>query len=195
MIESIIADGKGNGGRAEVNSDNQLVVALDPTTTTSYSTLREISATDDTGLAATTANWANVFTNLVELEYTAIKTIGMVHIKFIGTNADDEEGHWWLYACKGFHDDPEFVAYGTFILGATTTGRTLEFWADTITITEQDWLKTVSVVAGNQYNLGTGSIDGGIAKLVFDSCEYKYLLMLMSKNTNATGGAEVSNFA
>jgi len=194
MTETII-DGTGTSNKAKVNSDNQLVVALDPVTTTNYSVLRAISATDDTGLSATAAKWSDVANDMVELDYTAIKTIGMIHIKIRGTDTDDEAGNWCLYACKGQGDAPEFVAYGTFILGATTTGGTDTYWADTIAITEQNWHKTVYVVAGNQYNLGTGSVDGGVAKLDLDSCEYKFWLMLMSTNTNATGGADISNFA
>ncbi len=195
-----ITDGAGNDYAAKVNSDNQLSVILEPATTTNYKVLRVVSTVDDTGLAAGEALWSNakVVNSRVKLDYTGNKTIGMVHIRIRGIDADNETGHWCLYACKGLGEAPEFVAYGTFILGVTVAGvigALTEYWADTIVVTEQDWLKTVSIVNGNQYNLGTGSIDGGIAKIVFDSCEYQYLVMFMSKNSCAGSGCDVSNFA
>jgi len=160
-------------------------------TSTGYKVLRAVSATDDTGLAAGGAKYSDVSSSLVAITPSQR---GMIHIYFKGTDAENENGNWVLYAVKGTDAPAEFVAYGTFTLGLTQTGETDEFYADTIVITVQNWIKTVSVVDGYQYNLGTGALNGGVAKLVFDSCEYEYLYMLMSKGTCATGGADMANF-
>ena len=153
-----------------------------------YRVLRAVSATDDTGLAADGVDYDSIKDSLVGIKPGQR---GEVTIIFKGTDANNETLNWNLFAVKGVGSPAEQVAYGTAILGATQTGETNEFYADTIAITGQKWLRTVSAIQGLQYNLGTGAVSGaGIAKLTFDSMEYEYLYMLMSKGTCATCGAD-----
>ena len=171
-----------------------LMMGASPGTMRSWIVLRTISATDNTGLAAGGAKWSDVSSSVVAINNTT-DSVGILQIVFKITDANEEVANWCLYACKGYGSVPEFVAYGTATAGLTQTGETNEFYADTIAITNQDWYKTISTKDGYQYNLGTGVVAGaGISALILDSCEYTHWLMLMSKSTNATGGAEVTNF-
>lgn len=164
----------------------------EPPRNTPYKTLRAISSTNDTGLAADGAKWSNISSSV---ERTGNIGRGGVIIIFKLTDATSETANWVLYGAKTRNCPAEFIAYGTCTAGSTQTGETNEYYANAITITNQDWLKTVSIVDGYQYNLGTGVVtNGGISKLFFDSCEYEYLLCLMSKGTCATAGAEFGTF-
>lgn len=164
-----------------------------PGTGTSWTVLRAVSSTDDTGLAAAGAKWLDVSDDVLAVNLD--DSVGALAILFKITNAADETANWCLYAAKGVGSPAEFVAYGTCTAGLTETGEAYEFFADTIVITVQNWYKTVSIKAGYQYNLGTGVVTGaGISALILDSCEYTQWLMLMSKGTCATAGAEVTNF-
>lgn len=158
-----------------------------------YRTLRAVSATDDTGYAADAATYSDVSGDIVWLPKDQL---GQIQIIMKGTNAADEELNWCLYAVKSTSCAPQYVAHGTALLGATETGETDEYWCDTIVITNQNWPGgTVAVEDGYQYNLGTGAVAGaGIAVLKFDSAEFPGYIMLMSKSTCATMGAEITNF-
>lgn len=154
-----------------------------------YKTLRAVSATDDTGLAAGGAKYSDVSGDLVALGSEG--QLGEIAIVFKGTDAADEDMNWCLYAVRDEDQPAEYIAHGTATLGATGTGNTNEYYADTITITNSDWVKPLTVTGGYQYNLGTGEVAGaGIAKLNFDGFECKFLLCLMSKGTCATCGAD-----
>jgi hypothetical protein len=155
---------------------------------TNYRTLRAVSATDDTGLAADGAKYSDVSSLLVP---TLNVQAGEVSIIFKGTDATDETMNWCLYAVRDINSPAEFIAHGTATIGATETGADDEYYADTITVTKEAWLRPLNKIDGYQYNLGTGAItSGGIAKLSFDTMEYKYLICLMSKGTCATCGAD-----
>jgi hypothetical protein len=155
---------------------------------TNYRTLRAVSATNDTGLAADGAKFDDVKDLLVP---TLNAQAGEVSIIFKGTDATSEVMNWCLYAVRDDDCPAEYVAHGTATLGATETGKADEYYASTITVTNQDWLRTINIVDGYQFNLGTGAVtNGGIAKISFDTMEYKYLICLMSKDDNTTGGAD-----
>jgi len=159
-----------------------------------YRTLRAISATDDTGFAANETNWTSAGGSAVRIALAREQT-GSVHIIFKGTDAENETMNWCLYAFKGDNCPPEFVAYGTATLGASETGEANEFYADTITITKQDWYRDLVPKAAYQYDLGTGEVaGGGIASILIDMCEFEHLICLMSKGTCATMGADFSYF-
>lgn len=159
----------------------------------SWITLRAVSSTDDTGLAAGGAKWSDVSSSMVQIHPR--NPIGALSFAFLGTNDADEVLNWVIYAAKGINGPIEFVAYGTATLGLTQTGETTEFWADTISITNQEWGTTIRVVPGFQYNLGTGIVSGaGVAFLELDSRERDYWLVLISKSTTATGGCVATNY-
>lgn len=158
--------------------------------------LRAVSSTDDTGLTASTAYWSSVIDNE---NYVNLDSFGRnnhldfagMEIMFRGTDAADETMNWNLYlACV---NGPFInVAYGTATLGATETGSTNEYYADTIVITAFNWPGNVTVKSAQEYNLGTGSVAGaGVSLLWLDTREYNYALMLMDTNSStATCGAD-----
>jgi hypothetical protein len=170
-----------------------------------YKTLRAISASDDTGPAAEDCN-ATAAQALIDADTAVrmrqgsrtnlIESRGITLITFSLTDATGEIANWSLYGIKQDGSPLEFVAHGTATAGATETddgGNT--FYANAITVTQESWNALVTVIDGYQWNLGTGAVaNGGIAKLKIDSCEYKYLYMLMSKSTCATMGARVSSY-
>ena len=97
------------------------------------------------------------------------RPVGAVCVLFRGTAAADKTLTWCLWARKSLADPLEFVAYGTATTGASQTGVTNEFYADTIVITAESWYTDVEVVDGAPDAIING---GGISKLVLDSCEY-----------------------
>jgi hypothetical protein len=158
-----------------------------------WQTLRALSTTDDTGLAADACTWDSVTTNQSPI---SLKAFGRnnhadhagMEILFYGTDAADETMNWNLYL--GSVNGPFInVAYGTATLGLTETGATNTFYADTIAISStpsSQWPGSVTVKSAFQYNLGTGSVTGaGIAYLWLDTREYDWALMLMDKNSSA----------
>jgi hypothetical protein len=160
-------------------------------TSATYKTLRAVSATDDTGLAAGGAKWSDVSSIVVPIDYSAI---GMAHIIFRIQNAANEIANWLLYLVKGVGSPAEFVAHGTATAGLTETGVSNEFYADQIAITKQSWYSTVKYIPGYQWNLGTGEVAGaGIGKLAFDTYEYGSAILLMSRNTCLAAGADIGH--
>ena len=155
-----------------------------------YKTLRAVSATADTGLTATTAKYSDVAADIVPLGSS--EQLGSASIIFKGTDATAETANWALYAIRDVDAAPEFVAHGTATLGATETGEDGDYYANTIVVTKESWLRPVEVTAGYQWNITTpGAVaNGGIAKLSFDGMEYKYFLLQMTKGTCATCGAD-----
>ena len=170
-----------------------------------YKTLRAVSATDDTGYTAAGTYLTTVPAEAVEVygykRGPNNENRGTQAIVFRITNATGETATWSLWGMKnnqlGNTEGPtvEFVAYGTATAGSTVTNNAGEYWANAITVTGQAWNSPLKVVPGIQYNLGTGLVaNGGIAKLILDSCEYKYFIMKMAKGTCATMGADVGTY-
>jgi len=171
-----------------------------------YNVLRTLSATDDTGPAATdcnaTAADALISASTAKMIYRGRTSQfdthrGNVTITFAITNATGEVADWALYGIKMNSSPLEFIAYGNATAGVTETDATggATFYADDITITQSSWNSSVSVIDGYQFNMGTGVVtDGGIAKLLIDSCEYKYLVMYMAKDTCASMGADFTTY-
>jgi hypothetical protein len=156
------------------------------TTPTTYSVLRTISATEDTQLTATTQLTPEVgnSSNAVRISR---HPIGAIHIRFKGTDAANETFSWTLWAHKDRTAPAQCVAYGTGILGATQTGTSNEFYADTLVITAQQWHKTLAVTAGAPDAIVNG---GGISELVVDTCEYQIWKVII--RDIAGGGAEAA---
>lgn len=161
-------------------------------TLAAYKELRATSTTDDTGLAATGAIWSSISSSAVPIRGSSSKEQkGIVAIRFKGKGATSSTMNWVVYAVKETGEPAQFVAYGTATVGATATGTADEYYADTITITKEQWLSSLVYVPGYQYNLGTGAVtNGGIALLAFDSFEHTYLVFKMSKGTATHCGAD-----
>ncbi len=149
-----------------------------------YVTLRTDVATEDTQLTAATQSTAPT---LADGTVKLYKPAGAVHIVFVGTDAADETLAWTLWAYKSASSPAEYVANGTATLGATVTGTTNEYYADTIVITAEGWLTDVAVINGAPDAVVNG---GGIAKLCFDTCEYEYIKVVI--RDIAGGGSECS---
>lgn len=163
-------------------------------TLSAFKELRATSTTDDTGLAAGSAIWSSVSSSAVQIRgKDAREQKGIVVIRFKAKGDALSTMNWCLYAVKETGEPAQFVAYGTATRGATETGTADEYYANTITITKEEWLSSLTYVPGYQYNLGTGAItNGGIALLAFDSFEHTYLVLKMSKGTATHCGADFS---
>lgn len=154
-----------------------------------YYVLRAVSATDDTAMDLAGTDSTCDFENIPSYAITVPHRVNSINIIFKGTDGANEIMNWALYAYK--EDGPaEFIANGTATLGtqpvdSDVAGATGGFYADTISITSQKWLRVLSVIdSGNDR----------VAKLTFDLCGYKYLLCNMDDNTTATHGADYSYF-
>lgn len=163
-------------------------------TSDAYDVFRTVSATEDTQLTSSTQKTAPSASN--DGTIAAQKNIGALHVIFMGTAAADKTLSWTLWAYKNASSAAEYVAHGTATTGATETGNTNEYYCDTITISDRQWLKTVCVVNGAPDTIVSG---GGIAKLIFDSCEYRYFKLVIRDIAGggaeaATAGAKIANF-
>jgi hypothetical protein len=166
-----------------------LVLGLGGGTNLQYEVFRTVNGSNDTQLTATTQKTSpDITTNGI---VTAKLPVGSICVILMGTNAADKTTNWTIWAYKSIAGPAEYVAHGTAIFGLTQTGNPNEFYADTIVITDQQWLKLVWVVNDAPETIIAG---GGIAKLVFDSCEYKFFRIIMTKGTCATMGAKIANF-
>lgn len=151
-----------------------------------YQTFRTVSATEDTQLTATTQKTAPNDANDGTIALYGRQN-GTMHVILLGTAAADKTMAWTIWAYKSASDPAEYVANGTATTGVTQTGGTNEFYADTIVITAQSWLKSVYVVDGAPAAIVNG---GGISKLCFDTCEYSYFNIII--RDIAGGGAEAA---
>lgn len=102
-----------------------------------------------------------------------------IDVFFSGTDAENDTFSWKLYAWPE-GGPAKHIANGTGILGAAKASAT-EYYADTLTITEQDWFKTV--VARDIGN-------DRIAHLAVWLCGYKYLYCEL---TSIAGGGIQAN--
>jgi len=151
-----------------------------------YVTWRAASASEDTQLTATTQDTAPALTDtdgyVIGLNG---RQNGLVQVIFFGTAAADKTMAWTVWGYASLTDWAEYVAHGTATTGATTDGT--DYYADTIVITDQGWIKSVYKVDGAPDTVVNG---GGIAKLCFDSCEYPYFKLII--RDIAGGGAEAA---
>jgi hypothetical protein len=148
---------------------------------TTYSVLRAISATEDTQLTSATQRTAEDGSSTSAVRITR-HPIGAIHLRFKGTNAENDTFSWTVWAYKDTSAPAKYVAHGTGVLGATATGTANEFYADTITITAQEWFKTAATADGTPDAIVTG---GGIAELVVDTCEHQVWKVII---TDIAGG-------
>jgi hypothetical protein len=149
-----------------------------------YVTFRTVSATEDTQLTATTQRTAPDRSNANTIRILRTP-VGAMHVRLKGTNAENDTMAWTIWAYKNASSPAKYVAHGTAILGATTTGTANEYYVDSITITDQQWFKTVSTAAGTPDTIVTG---GGISELIFDTCEHTMFQIII--RDIAGGGIE-----
>lgn len=154
---------------------------------TGYGTFRTVTATEDTQLTASTQQTAPAPLTSDGTVLIRQTPVGTIHIRFKGTDAADETLAWTLWAYKTPSAPAKYVANGTATLGLTETGETNEFYADTISITAQEWYKTLATADGAPDAIVNA---GGIAELVFDTCEFKIFKVIIRDITG--GGAEAS---
>lgn len=151
---------------------------------TTYATFRTVSATEDTQLTASTQRTAPARSNANTIRINRVP-VGAIHIRLKGTNAENDTLIWAIWAYKDVSSPAKYVAHGTAILGATETGTSNEFYVDSITITDQQWYKTISTAAGTPDTIVTG---GGINEIVFDTCEHTMFQIII--RDIAGGGIE-----
>ncbi len=157
----------------------------------------------DTGAAAlllgtNEGDYANIPSGAFELKANAAMTqdANAVVITFFGTNAANERFDWNLYGWRNTNGPAMLIADGYCLLGAQdvvlyphdgSTGTANEdLWVDSIVVSNQYWLKTLSV-----------STVGGdsVAQLGLDTFGLEYIyLEITNINTAASGGAYISWF-
>ena len=99
-------------------------------------------------------------------------TNGMV-LTFAGGDAADAAFTWKVYAWRNENGPAELVADGSGALGTQGVVKyphnnavaTNKFWADTITVTNEYWIKEVEATANG---------NNSVSKLWFDTCGYRY---------------------
>jgi len=165
-----------------------------PGTTTGWVTWRTVKTTEDTQLTGSTQKNAPDITADGTVYFQL--PVGAVQVAFIGSLAANKTLSWTIWAYKSGSSPAEYVAHGTAVTGATQTGTAGRYYCDTITITDQQWYQPVSVINGAPDAIVSG---GGIAKLVFDSCEYQFFTIVIRDigggGAEATSaGALISNF-
>ena len=163
-------------------------------TSVSWNVFRTVVATEATQLAAGTQKTAPV--EATDGIIAIMGRRGVVAVRFKGTAAENLTLSWTLWAYKDIASPAEYIANGTATTGLTQTGGTNEFYADTITITDQQWYSTVDIVAGAPEAIIAG---GGISKLVFDSHEYQFFNLIIRDiagggSEMATAGADFLNY-
>ena len=103
----------------------------------------------------------------------AITKVNGLVFYFAGGNADNDAFTWNVYAWKNENGPAELVTTGTGMLGSQAVVKyphnfapaTNKFWADTIVIENEYWMKEVEATAE-----GSNSV----SKLWFDSSGYRY---------------------
>jgi hypothetical protein len=108
-----------------------------------------------------------------DVAYRAITKANGIIFSFAGGNADDDAFTWKIYGWRNENGPAELVVDGTGILGSQAVVKyphneataTSKFWADTLVITKEYWMKEIEATA-----------DGGnsVSKVWFDTCGYRY---------------------
>ena len=169
-------------------------LALTNRPTIAWETWRTVTDDEDTNYAAATQQTAGSST--ADGTVVCGQNVGALIARFRGTAAADKTLGWCLWARKSLGDPAEFVAHGTATTGVTQTGGTNEFYCDTIVITAQSWYTKIDVIDGAPAAIVA---DGGIARLIWDSCEYEVWEIKIYDIAGggaecATAGADVQNF-
>lgn len=161
---------------------------------TEYLSFRTVVATETTQLTGSTQQTAPNASDDGTIYISP--PVGALHSRFLITAAADKTVSWTLWGYKSINDPAKYAAHGTAESGATQTGETNEFYADTLVITDQQWFKTIGIAAGAPDTIVSG---GGISELVWDSCEYPYWKIILrdiggTSPECTAAGAEISSF-
>jgi hypothetical protein len=162
----------------------------------SFATLRAVSATDDTGPAATGAKWSSMGSSSVTVGGETDGG-GIMIIRMLGDGTAGQTMLWALYGAAEPCEPFVCAAYGTAALGITTTGNAAasgQYYTQTITVTATNWPGAITATTGVQYNMGTGVVaTAGIGQLSVDTLKWKHWIIKMAKTTTTTSGAEFMN--
>jgi hypothetical protein len=152
-----------------------------------YAVLRTEANENTTLLDLTTdGSDANRPATAIEIQSASLENVDTIIIPFCGGAAANKTFSWTLYAWRAGRGMCELVAYGTGTLGTQAVVKyphnnataTNKFWADTLTITAQAWLTTVSVI--------DGAGDNRVAKLKLTTNGYKYFYCEITNADNST---------
>ena len=158
-----------------------------------YAVLRAEADEDSTTVTLTTAgDYANKPSGAVKLDCD----VNGLQIIICGGSAADKTFSWKLYLYRAANGPAEYVATGTGILGTqqvvyypdTREAATSKFWADTLVITNQEWLADVTVVDGGG--------DNRVGKLLLDASGYEwaYLEISSADGTTGTESGDISGY-
>ena len=141
---------------------------------TSYKTLRSsvAAASVESDLSATQKTWAYYKANLtVGLGYSVNvpQNVGVV-FTFSHTNADTDTATFIVYGYKE-GGPAEFVASGNLTAGAQISDAS-RYYADTIGTQVERWAGAIDWVDADG--------DNGVAKLIIDSLDYSYFVVLFT---------------
>lgn len=152
-----------------------------------WTNIRDQVATADSALSATTKKFANVKSSIWKLPEKA----NAVELRFRG-NDSAASGTFYVYMGRQ-RDDAVFVCYGTIAIGTQTATMAGDgYYGDTLSITAQDWLKTVSDIDATA---GGADAKGGMSRLAFDACGYNWILVLFTVvSSGDTLSADVAVF-
>jgi len=158
-----------------------------------YILLRTEADEDSSTVTLTTAgDYASKPSGAVALDCDA----NGIQIIICGGSAANKTFSWKLYLYRSANGPAEYAADGTGILGTqqvvyypdTGLAATSKFWADTLVITNQDWLTTVALVDAGGNNR--------TSKLVLDGCGYAwaYLEITSADGTTGTEAGDISGY-
>jgi len=149
-----------------------------------YGLLRAEADEDSSTVTLTTAgDYANKPSGAVPLDCD----VNAMQIIICGGSAANKTFSWKLYLYRSRNGPAEFAAEGTGILGTqqvvyypdTGEAATSKFWADTLVITNDDWLTGVSVL--------DGAGDNRVAKILLDGCGYSWAYLEITSADGETG--------
>lgn len=148
-----------------------------------YNLLRAEADEDSSTVTLTTAgNYANKPSGAVQLDCD----VNGLQIIICGGSAANKTFSWTLYLYRTANGPAEYAAEGTGILGTQQVvyypdggAATSKFWADTLVITNQDWLTNVSIIdAGG---------DNRVGKILLDTCGYAFAYLEITSADGVTG--------
>jgi len=150
-------------------------------------------ADEDTAIDLTTAGaFASKPASAIRLPVTGggVSTVNAIQIAFIGGDTANDTFNWRLYGWRKDNGPAELIANGTGILGTQAVvtypqggTATDKFWADTLVVSAQFWMRTVTVttVGGNS-----------VGKLMFDFLGYEWIYIEIT-SADGTSGIEAGD--
>ena len=155
-----------------------------------YRVMRAEADEDATMLDLTTkGNFANIPSGRLVIDTRSDgggSGVNMMELVFCGGAAADKTFTYKIYAWRAKNGIARMVATGAGTLGTQAVivypqggAATSKFWADTLTVTRSNWLKSVSS--------SDESGNNEVASIQFDSCGYKYFYCEITGADGVTG--------